>query len=67
MGSAGSVPAVYDDPARRVTILFIVLTTLAIISRGISRHLQRAKLGIDDVLVYVAYVCIDLQRRQVNR
>ncbi|PVI03033.1 hypothetical protein DM02DRAFT_626253 [Periconia macrospinosa] len=55
MGSANSIPAVYDQPARIITIMFTVLTALSMAARIISRRLQKAKLGYDDISVYIAY------------
>lgn len=56
MGNAGSVPADYSDAARGITVLFIVLTTIAIISRVLSRSIQRVDYNIDDILIYFGYV-----------
>lgn len=58
MGSASSVPAVYEKEARGITLMLVVLTTVAVASRMLSRRLQRAKTSLDDYLVVVAYVCI---------
>ncbi|KAF2875656.1 hypothetical protein BDV95DRAFT_603066 [Massariosphaeria phaeospora] len=56
MGNAGSVPAVYNEPARGLTIMFIVLTTVATVSRMIARRLQKVKISGDDYMVIVAYL-----------
>jgi hypothetical protein len=56
MGSAGSRPADYESEARGITVMLIVLTTVAIISRLISRSLQRVKVSADDYLMYIGYV-----------
>ncbi|TGO61970.1 hypothetical protein BCON_0023g00280 [Botryotinia convoluta] len=56
MGNAGSVPADYSDSARGITILFIVLTTIAIISRTLSRTIQKVHYNIDDILINIGYV-----------
>ncbi|KAF2198553.1 hypothetical protein GQ43DRAFT_443243 [Delitschia confertaspora ATCC 74209] len=56
MGSAGSVPAVYDKPARSVLWMLVTVTSLAVASRLLSRRIQRAKLALDDYLTVVAYV-----------
>lgn len=56
MGSNTSRPAKYDTPAYGCLITFLVLTTIAIISRGISRRILKAPFGADDALAYVAYV-----------
>jgi len=68
MGSAGSVPAEFESEARGIAVMLIVLTTLAIISRLISRSFQRAKIGIDDYLVVLGYVSkIKLGNRDMLR
>jgi hypothetical protein len=56
MGNAGSVPAVYDEPARGITVLLLVLTTVCVIARMSSRSLQGLKLGIDDFMTLLAFV-----------
>jgi hypothetical protein len=56
MGSAGSVPADFEAEARGIALMLIVLTTLTIISRLISRSVQHAKLSTDDYLVVLGYV-----------
>lgn len=57
MGSASSVPANYEKEARGITVMLIVLTTVGIISRMLSRSLQRANISVDDYLVVLSYVC----------
>ncbi|KAF2688529.1 hypothetical protein K458DRAFT_330926 [Lentithecium fluviatile CBS 122367] len=56
MGNAGSVPATYDAPARGITVMLVVLTTLSMLSRTVSRRLQGASFGIDDGCVIIAYI-----------
>ncbi|TVY15592.1 hypothetical protein LARI1_G004613 [Lachnellula arida] len=56
MGNAGSVPADYTGPARGITSMLIALTTVAVISRTISRYIQRARFSGDDALLWIAYV-----------
>lgn len=55
MGANSSRPADYDAPAYGLFITFIALTTIAITARATSRYLQRASLGMDDALAYMAY------------
>jgi hypothetical protein len=56
MGSNTSIPAKYDSQANGCLSGFIVLTTIAIIARGVSRRLLKAPFGADDALAYLAYV-----------
>ncbi|KAF2195522.1 hypothetical protein K469DRAFT_681829 [Zopfia rhizophila CBS 207.26] len=55
MGSANSVPAVYDAPARSILALDIILTTVALVGRMASRKMMKATLAADDYLTYIAY------------
>jgi hypothetical protein len=57
MGSNTSIPAKYDAQAYGCLSAFIVLTTVAIIARGVSRRMLKAPFGADDALAYLAYVC----------
>ncbi|EPE31713.1 hypothetical protein GLAREA_12469 [Glarea lozoyensis ATCC 20868] len=56
MGSAHSVPADFTQPARGITVALLVITSIGIICRILSRRIQRASLGLDDILVYIAFV-----------
>lgn len=56
MGSAGSKPADFESEARGIAVMLIVLTTVAIISRLISRYFQPVKIGTDDYVVALGYV-----------
>ena len=58
MGSNTSIPAKYDVQANGCLSAFIVLTTVAIVARGVSRRILKAPFGADDALAYLAYVCI---------
>ncbi|KAF2012096.1 hypothetical protein BU24DRAFT_495173 [Aaosphaeria arxii CBS 175.79] len=56
MGSASSVPADYEEPARGITAFLIVLTTVGIFARLIARRIQRAERSVDDYLAALAYL-----------
>ncbi|KAL1597931.1 hypothetical protein SLS60_008419 [Paraconiothyrium brasiliense] len=56
MGSNSSIPAKYDSQANGCLSAFLVLTTIAIIARGVSRGVSKAAFGADDALAYLAYV-----------
>lgn len=58
MGSNSSTPAKYDPQANGCLSAFIVLTTITIIARGVSRRLSKAPFGAHDALAYLAYVRI---------
>jgi hypothetical protein len=58
MGSNTSIPAKYDAQGNGCLSIFIVLTTTAIIARGVSRVILKASFGADDALAYLAYVSV---------
>ncbi|KAF2108667.1 hypothetical protein BDV96DRAFT_652606 [Lophiotrema nucula] len=55
MGANNSIPANYDAPAYAILVLDILLTTLAVVGRTVSRRIQKATPASDDWLAYVAY------------
>ncbi|KAF2728641.1 hypothetical protein EJ04DRAFT_516464 [Polyplosphaeria fusca] len=56
MGSAGSKPADYESEARGITVMLIVLTTVAIASRLTARYFQPVRTGSDDYAVVLGYL-----------
>jgi hypothetical protein len=56
MGANNSLPAVYDASAYAIMSLNVVLTTVALGGRMLSRRLMKAAYATDDYLAYVAYV-----------
>lgn len=56
MRANGSISADYSTAAYSMLTLEVVLTTIAVVGRKVSRKLMKAKLSTDDILTYVAYV-----------
>jgi len=54
MGTAHSVPADFSSAVNGLTITFLVLTTIALIPRVLSRLTQGLTHGIDDYMSYFA-------------